>query len=60
LHRLGDAPNTKTPADDGVLGFVLIREALEIIFEQTLEHVDSLIPRGWYTLVVTEGSWKDS
>ena len=41
LHHLGDALDAKTPVDDRVLGFVLIREALKMLFEQTLEDVDS-------------------
>ena len=41
LHHLGDAPDAETPVDDRVLGFVLIGEALKMLFEQTLEDVDS-------------------
>ena len=41
LNHLGDALDAKTPVDDGVLVFVLIREALKMLFEQTLEDIDS-------------------
>jgi hypothetical protein len=42
-----------------VLGFVLIGEALKMLFEQTLEDVDSARPIH-PPCVVTEGSWRDS
>jgi hypothetical protein len=41
FHHLGDALDAKTPVDDRVLGFVLLREALKMLFEQMLEDVDS-------------------
>ena len=41
LDHFGDALDAETPVDDRVLGFVLIREALKMLFEQTLEDVDS-------------------
>ena len=40
LHHLGDALEAETPIDDRVFGFVLVRQALEMPLEQTLEGID--------------------
>ena len=40
LHHLGDALDAEAPVDDRILGFVLIREALEMLLEQKLEGID--------------------
>jgi hypothetical protein len=37
----GDPLDAEAPIDDRVLGFVLIGEALKMLFEKTLEDVDS-------------------
>ena len=41
LNHLGDALDTESAIDDRVLVFVLIGEALKMLFEQNLEVIDS-------------------
>jgi hypothetical protein len=41
LHHLADPLDAEAPIDDRMLGFVLISEALKMLFEQPLEDVDS-------------------
>ncbi len=49
LDHFGDALDAEPPVDDGVLSFVLIGQALKVLYQQTLEGVDSarpVTPRG--------------
>ncbi len=44
LNHLGDPFDTESSVDDSVFAFVLIREALKMLFKQTLEDIDSTRP----------------
>ena len=52
LHHFRHALDAETPVDHGMLGFVLIGDALKMLLEQTLEGIDparlvhSLVDRG--------------
>ncbi len=41
LNHLGDPLDTESAVDDSVFAFVLLRDALKILFKQNLEVIDT-------------------